>query len=114
MIFQQADVILDMCTLTGAQGIATGRTHAAHLTNCPGKKNLNLYFSEDKCVKVWFTQIRLSFMRFSDWEAKTHKAGRASGDLSFPVVYCPELHYPEFYSAVADMKVIFFCVFFCE
>jgi len=70
----KADVILDMCTLTGAQGIATGRTHAAHLTNCP------------------------------DWEAKTHRAGRASGDLSFPVVYCPELHYPEFYSAVADMK----------
>ena len=31
-------------------------------------------------------------------------AGRVSGDLSFPCVYCPELQYPEFNSAVADMK----------
>ena len=31
-------------------------------------------------------------------------AGRASGDLSFPGVYCPELQYPEFNSPVADMK----------
>jgi len=69
-----ADVILDMCTLTGAQGIATGRYHAAHLTNSEA------------------------------WEAKTSAAGRFSGDLSFPLVYCPELHFPEFYSAVADMK----------
>ena len=60
-----------------------------------------------------FDSLILSFMRFSDWEAKTHRAGRASGDLSFPVVYCPELHYPEFYSAVADMKVTF-SVFFLQ
>ena len=26
------------------------------------------------------------------------------GDLSFPLVYSPELHFPEFNSAVADMK----------
>ena len=32
----KADVILDMCTLTGAQGISTGRYHAAHLTNSAG------------------------------------------------------------------------------
>jgi len=70
----KADVILDMCTLTGAQGISTGRYHAAHLTNS------------------------------ADWEEKTFHAGLASGDLSFPLVYCPELHFSEFYSAVADMK----------
>jgi len=70
----KADVILDMCTLTGAQGISTGRFHAAHLANQAG------------------------------WEAKTARAGRVSGDLSFPLVYCPELHFPEFTSAVADMK----------
>ena len=29
----KANIIVDMCTLTGAQGISTGRTHAAHLTN---------------------------------------------------------------------------------
>jgi len=70
----KADVILDMCTLTGAQGISTGRYHAAHLTNS------------------------------AEWEEKTFNAGLASGDLSFPLVYCPELHFQEFYSAVADMK----------
>ena len=32
------------------------------------------------------------------------KAGQNSGDLVHPVPYSPELHYPEFSSAVADMK----------
>ncbi len=69
-----AGTIVDMATLTGAQGIACGRYHAAHLTNK------------------------------EDWERFCLDAGRASADLSFPVVYCPELHFPEFSSAVADMK----------
>ena len=35
-----------MCTLTGAQGIATGRYHAAHLTNSEVRfHSLNLYGS---------------------------------------------------------------------
>eukprot|EP00095_Tigriopus_kingsejongensis_P003277 maker-scaffold675_size187964-snap-gene-0.33 protein:Tk03277 transcript:maker-scaffold675_size187964-snap-gene-0.33-mRNA-1 annotation:"probable aminopeptidase npepl1" len=70
----QANVIIDMCTLTGAQGISTGRHHAAHLTNREA------------------------------WEGYTSMAGKASGDLSFPIVFCPELHFSEFSSAVADMK----------
>ncbi len=69
-----ADIVVDMCTLTGAQGIATGRYHAAHMTNR------------------------------EEWEGRTLRAGRSSADLSFPIVYCPELHFPEFSSAVADMK----------
>lgn len=32
------------------------------------------------------------------------KAGRKCGDLVHPLVYCPELHFNEFSSAVADMK----------
>ena len=32
----KADIIVDMCTLTGAQGVATGRYHAAHMTNNEG------------------------------------------------------------------------------
>ena len=32
------------------------------------------------------------------------RAGRSSGDLAHPLVYCPELHFSEFTSAVADMK----------
>ncbi|XP_059089693.1 probable aminopeptidase NPEPL1 [Tigriopus californicus] len=70
----KANVIIDMCTLTGAQGISTGRFHAAHLTNR------------------------------EEWERYTAMAGKVSGDLSFPIVFCPELHYSEFSSAVADMK----------
>lgn len=70
----KADIIVDMCTLTGAQGISTGKYHAAHLTNN------------------------------QDWENYCFEAGRISGDLSFPLVYCPELHFSEFSSHVADMK----------
>ena len=63
-----------MCTLTGAQGISTGKYHAAHLTN------------DEK------------------YEELAREAGKISGDLSFPLVYTPELHFDEFKSAVADMK----------
>uniref|UniRef100_A0A4W2I7Z0 Probable aminopeptidase NPEPL1 n=1 Tax=Bos indicus x Bos taurus TaxID=30522 RepID=A0A4W2I7Z0_BOBOX len=69
-----ADIILDVATLTGAQGIATGKYHAAVLTNS------------------------------AEWEAACVKAGRQCGDLVHPLVYCPELHFSEFTSAVADMK----------
>eukprot|EP00117_Sycon_ciliatum_P023630 scpid60237/ scgid20034/ Probable aminopeptidase NPEPL1; Aminopeptidase-like 1 len=69
-----ADVVLDMATLTGAQGIATGRYHGALLANN------------------------------EDWQDATCRAGRVSGDLVFPVPFTPELHMPEFSSAVADMK----------
>ena len=31
-------------------------------------------------------------------------AGKTCGDLVFPIPYCPELHFSEFNSAVADMK----------
>lgn len=68
------DVVLDMATLTGAQGISHGRYHAAHLSNAPS------------------------------WEAALTAAGSLSGDLCFPSIYCPEFHFPEFTSAVADMK----------
>jgi len=70
----KADIIVDMCTLTGAQGIATGRYHAAHLTND------------------------------GDYEELAREAGKVSGDMTFPLVYTPELHFCEFESAVADMK----------
>jgi len=68
------DIVLDMATLTGAQGIATGRYHASHMSN------------------------------HQAWEEALSYAGRASGDLSFPAVFSPELQFPEFTSAVADMK----------
>ncbi|XP_044264369.1 probable aminopeptidase NPEPL1 [Tribolium madens] len=70
----KANVILDMATLTGAQGVATGKYHAAVLTNN------------------------------EDWETIAMEAGLTSGDLVFPIPFCPELHFSEFSSAVADMK----------
>ncbi|XP_059218398.1 probable aminopeptidase NPEPL1 isoform X2 [Stomoxys calcitrans] len=70
----KANIILDMATLTGAQGIATGKYHGAILTNS------------------------------EEWEVKSLEAGRKSGDLLAPIIYCPELHFSEFASAIADMK----------
>lgn len=70
----KADIILDMATLTGAQGISTGKYHGAVLSNR------------------------------EDWQNAAVRAGKISSDLVFPLVYCPELHFPEFNSAVADMK----------
>lgn len=40
----------------------------------------------------------------AEWEVACVKAGRKCGDLVHPLVYCPELHFSEFTSAVADMK----------
>ena len=56
------------------QSIATGKHHAAILTN----KEL--------------------------WEDALVAAGLLSGDLTFPIVFAPEFHFSEFSSAVADMK----------
>lgn len=65
---------MDMDTLTMAQGIATGKYHTAVLTHN------------------------------AEWEAACVKTGRKCGDLVHLLVYCPELHFSEFTSAVADMK----------
>uniref|UniRef100_T1J675 Cytosol aminopeptidase domain-containing protein n=1 Tax=Strigamia maritima TaxID=126957 RepID=T1J675_STRMM len=70
----KATIILDMATLTGAQGTATGKYHAALITNN------------------------------EEWEVASVKAGQASGDLIHPLPYCPELHFSEFASSLADMK----------
>ncbi|XP_068624954.1 probable aminopeptidase NPEPL1 [Battus philenor] len=70
----KADTIVDVATLTGAQGTATGKYHAAVLSNC-GRL-------ERRCVT----------------------AGLRSGELAHAVPFAPELHFPEFSSAVADMK----------
>mmetsp|Transcript_36257 Transcript_36257/g.71263 ORF Transcript_36257/g.71263 Transcript_36257/m.71263 type:complete len:536 (+) Transcript_36257:43-1650(+) len=66
--------LLDMATLTGAQGIATG-THF-------GAIYCNNEVLEEQAVA----------------------AGKFSGDLVHPLPYCPELFRKEFKSAVADMK----------
>jgi probable aminopeptidase NPEPL1 len=70
----KAKVIIDMATLTGAQGIATGKSHAAIYTNTDEFENLAI------------------------------NAGKYSGDLVFPLPYCPEFFRNEFRSVVADMK----------
>ncbi|XP_060807419.1 probable aminopeptidase NPEPL1 isoform X1 [Amyelois transitella] len=70
----KADTIVDVATLTGAQGIATGKYHAAIVTN---SRRL-----EQWCVT----------------------AGLRSGDLAHALPFAPELHFSEFSSACADMK----------
>lgn len=37
-------------------------------------------------------------------EAMAVEAGKHSGDLVFPILYCPELYRKEFASKVADMR----------
>lgn len=66
------NTVVDMATLTGAQGIATGKFHAAIYTNAENA------------------------------EAQFVEAGKRSGELCFPVVYCPEFHKREFSSKMAD------------
>lgn len=70
----KADIIVDMATLTGAQQIATGKYHAAIVTNN------------------------------ESWEEASKQAGRKSGDLCFPLVFAPEFHLKEFDSDIADMR----------
>ncbi|KAL4145521.1 putative aminopeptidase npepl1 [Phytophthora ramorum] len=67
-------VIVDMATLTGAQGIATGNRIGAIYTND------------------------------GELETLAIKAGKVSGDLVHPMPYAPEFHRLEFKSTVADMK----------
>lgn len=64
----------EMLPVSTVQGISTGKYHAAVMTNN------------------------------EQWEIACVRAGRSSGDLAHPLVYCPELHFSEFTSAVADMK----------
>jgi probable aminopeptidase NPEPL1 len=66
--------IFDIATLTGAQLVTTGRKHAA------------LFCNDD------------------DLEQQAMRSGIATGDLCFPMLYCPEFHREMFTSQVADMK----------
>lgn len=70
----KADIIVDMATLTGAQGITTGQQHAGIVTN-------------------------QSLM-----EEAAVRAGKISGDPVFPMIFAPEVHFEEFDSKIADMK----------
>ncbi|CAG4983284.1 unnamed protein product [Parnassius apollo] len=70
----KADTIVDIATLTGAQGTATGKYHAGVLSNCAAL--------ERRCVR----------------------AGLRSGELAHALPFAPELHFTEFSSVVADMK----------
>ncbi|KAJ3059979.1 putative aminopeptidase npepl1 [Podochytrium sp. JEL0797] len=71
-----ADVILEMATLTGAQAFATGLRHGGVLSNNEA------------------------------FETTVVQSGRASGDLAFPLIFCPELIGigSLMKSEVADMK----------
>jgi probable aminopeptidase NPEPL1 len=66
-------IIIDMATLTGAQGIATGAKHGA------------IYCSDESLESLALT------------------VGKATGDLVFPVPYCPEFYRAEFKSVVSHL-----------
>jgi len=66
--------MFDLATLTGAQMVATGMKHAAIMGND------------------------------EDLEQAVRKAGQASGDWTFPILYAPQLLMQEFDAVNADMK----------
>lgn len=68
------EVVIDAATLTGAQLVATGKRHAAVVSNRGGL------------------------------EALAVEAGLASGDLTHPLPFAPEFFQAEFKSEIADMK----------
>ena len=70
----KADVVIDIATLTGAQGVATGKLHGGLV-------------SDDE-----------------ELERAMIEAGRTSGDLVHPLPYAPEFYRSEFKSHVADMR----------
>ncbi|KAF4712324.1 hypothetical protein FOZ62_012769, partial [Perkinsus olseni] len=67
------EVVIDMATLTGASGLATGHLHAAIVSNDEGL------------------------------EQRAVRSGRKTGDLVHPLIFCPELHKGQFKSEVADL-----------
>jgi probable aminopeptidase NPEPL1 len=67
-------IIIDMATLTGAQGVATGRYFGA------------LYCNDEKLEQLAI------------------ESGIESGDLCHPMPYAPEFFKSEYTSSVADMK----------
>ncbi|MBL8755018.1 MAG: leucyl aminopeptidase family protein [Planctomycetes bacterium] len=69
-----ASIVLDAATLTGAQGVATGDLHAAVVAN-------------DEAI-----------------EQALLVAGRATGDLCWPLPFAPEFYRSEFASPIADMR----------
>ncbi|KAG4101362.1 hypothetical protein H8356DRAFT_1656821 [Neocallimastix lanati (nom. inval.)] len=72
----KADYVMDISTLTGAQSYATGVYHTGVLT--PSET----------------------------FEKQILDAGKVSGDLCYPLIYCPEFFGvdKQYYSSVADMK----------
>ncbi|MSR75632.1 MAG: leucyl aminopeptidase family protein [Planctomycetes bacterium] len=70
----EAEVIIDVATLTGAQLVATGMRHAAVVSNRQGLEELAV------------------------------QCGKSSGDLVHPLPFAPEFYQAEFASAVADMR----------
>ena len=70
----KCDTVVNAATLTGAQLISTGTLHAAVVCN-------------DETLERTFLA-----------------AGRRSGDLCHPLVFCPEFFKHEFHSVVADMR----------
>ena len=68
-----ADVVIDMCTLTGTQRVAVGLIHGALLTNKPEVEPIAI------------------------------QAGLNSGDHIYPIIYAPTFFMKEFDSKMADM-----------
>ncbi len=70
----KADLVIDIATLTGAALISTGRNVSCSISNREGLERLSV------------------------------TCGRATGDLTHPLLFAPEFFHGEFPSKVADMR----------
>ncbi|KAG7251944.1 hypothetical protein CRUP_010325, partial [Coryphaenoides rupestris] len=80
----------------------SGKTVEINNTDAEGRLVLSdgvVYASKDLSA-----DIILDMATLTGAQAACVRAGRSSGDLAHPLVYCPELHFSEFTSALADMK----------
>jgi len=66
--------IVDMATLTGAQGVATGKLHGAIVSND------------------------------EELQTRAVEVGKKVGEMVWPLPFCPELYMAEYKSEIADMK----------
>ena len=97
-----ANIVVDLATLTGTQGITTGRLNFWIVF---------LFLQERFFSTIWIynnSQIgkyhAAVLSNEETWENYCVEAGKKSGDHAYPIIYCPEFQFTEFASHVADMK----------
>lgn len=97
-----AYVSADKCI--GAQGVATGKRHAALYTNCEVRMYTQFSSLLPRLAQLMHSHLHSSLLFEQALEDAAVLVGKETGDLAHPLPYAPEFFQNEFRSAVADMK----------